>query len=220
MKFDFHFLNGLHEVPRFPGLESHDRGPFFRYYDRDTADLTKIVQSLDSLPASTSSPEHFARHVRRLCPGDAQSEAATQYVRDFASNGQLRPFDGLLGFSEGASIAANVLIEQQRSSSFGPFKCAIFISGTPPMRPADGEPYLADEMGEMIVTPTVHILGAKDPGRRGGVALFNLCTNGTASLYEHGQGHEIPKAPAITKKMAEQIREMVAHVAKNCQPET
>ena len=88
------------------------------------------------------------------------------------------------------------------------------------MRPADGEPYLTDKIKEMIVTPTVHILRAKDPGRRGGVALFNLCTNGTASLYEHGQGHEIPKAPAIIKKMAEQIREMVAHVAKNCQPET
>ena len=210
--FDFHFLNGLHEVPRFPGLEKHFQGPFFQHYAQATADINKVILALQSLPDPSSSPEHFARQVRRLCPGDAEPEAATQHVMNFASNSALGPFDGLLGFSEGASVVANVLIEQERSSLFRPFKCAVLVSGTPPLRPDNGRLYLTDETGERINTPTAHILGEKDPGKRGGLALFNLCTKEAASLYEHKQGHEIPKAPAITRKMAELIREMVAHV--------
>ena len=210
--FDFHFLNGLHEVPRFPGLENQFQGPFFQHYAQATADINNVILALQSLPDPSSSHEHFARQVRRLCPGDAEPEAATQHVMNFARNSALGPFNGLLGFSEGASVAANVLIEQERSSSFRPFKCAVLISGTPPLRPDNGQLFLADETGEIINTPTAHVLGEKDPGRRGGLALFNLCTKGAASLYEHKQGHEIPKVPAVTKKMAELIREMVAHV--------
>ena len=212
---EFHFLNAMHEVPPFPLLESQYRGPFFRWFPRDVVSITDIFASVKVQPTSPSSPEQWARQARRLCPGDAEIEAAMQYVRDHAYNSNLGPFDGLLGFSEGASIVANLLIDQQRSSSVRPFKCAILISGLPPLQPGNGDPFLADELGQIINTPTAHIIGAKDPGWLGSLALFNLCAEGTASLYDHKQGHEIPKVPAIVKKMVVVIREMLARVEEN-----
>lgn len=86
---EFHFLNGLHEVPRFPGLESHYHGPFFRYYGRDAADVTQVAYSMQSLPTLGSSPEDFSRNLRQLCPGDVNSELATQRVLEFARNSNL-----------------------------------------------------------------------------------------------------------------------------------
>ena len=35
-------------------------------------------------------------------------------------------------FSDGASVAASILIDQEQSSSFQRFKCAVLISGTLP----------------------------------------------------------------------------------------
>ena len=217
---EFHFLNGLHEAPSFPGLGNQYHGPFFQYYPRAVFDITSVILSMQALPASASTPEQFARQVYPLYPQDAESEAAIQHVMDFASNSELGPFDGLLGFSDGASVAASILINQERSSSFRPFKYAVLISSTLPLRPENEKPFLADEMGQIISTPTAHILGAKDPARRCGLALFNLCTDGTASLYEHGQGHEIPRLPATTKKMAELIREMFKRGGKEIQTGT
>lgn len=214
---EFHFLNGLHEVPRFPGLESHYHGPFFRYYGRDAADVTQVAYSMQSLPTLGSSPEDFSRNLRQLCPGDVNSELATQRVLEFARNSNLGPFDGLLGFSEGASVVASVLMDREQSRSLKPFKCAILICGAPPFRPGNEDPYLADVVGQIIQTPSVHILGAKDPGSCGGLALYNLCMNGTASLYDHGRGHEIPRVPAITKKMAGLIRDMIVRVEETGQ---
>lgn len=214
---EFHFLNGPHEVPRFPGLDCHYHGPFFRYYGRDAADVTQVACSMQNLPTSGISPENFLRELRQLCPGDVNPELATQCVLEFAQNSDLGPFDGLLGFSEGASVVASVLMHCERSRSLRPFKCAILICGAPPFRPGNEDPYLADVVGQIIRTPTVHILGAKDLGRRGGLALYNLCINGTASLYDHGKGHEIPRVPAITKNMAILIRDMIVRVEETGQ---
>lgn len=209
---EFDFLGGSHEVPGFPGLETHHPGPFFRYYGLDAADVTQVAFSMQSLSTSGNSPEDFSRKVRHLCPGDVNPELATQRVLEFARNSDLGPVDGLLSFSDGASVAANVLMNSEQCRSLRPFKCAILICGTPPFRPRNEDPYLADVVGQIISTPTLHILGVKDPGRLGGLALYNLCTTGTASLYEHGKGHEIPRVPAITKNMAKLIRDMIIRV--------
>ena len=215
---EFHFLNGSHEVPRFPGLESHYHGPFFRYYAPETADASQVAFSMQGLPSSGISPEDFLRKVRHLCPGDVKPELAMQHVLDFAKNSDLGPFDGLLGFSEGASVVASVVMDREGKPSLSSLKCAILICGVPPFRPGHHEePYLADVAGQIISTPTVHIVGAKDPGMRGALALYNLCEKGTALLYDHGKGHEIPRIPAMTKKMAMLIRDMIRRVEETGQ---
>lgn len=207
---ELHFLNGSNEVSRFRSLPSQYRGPFFRYYSSTAPEIAQFATLLPTISSSLGSVEDAARELRRLCPGEYESEAATKMVLDFAENSDLGLFDGLLGFSEGVSVAANVLIKQARNLLPKPFKCAVFLCNIPPVRSTNGDPYLADECGQMINIPTTHVLGEADAGRSVGLALLNLCATTTASLLYHKQGHEIARSPAIMKRMAKLISEMLA----------
>ncbi|EHA25420.1 hypothetical protein ASPNIDRAFT_42224 [Aspergillus niger ATCC 1015] len=71
--------------------------------------------------------------------------------------------EGLVGYSEGASIgAAYLLREQQREQETGRtrrIKCAVFLAGIPPVNSERGFIF-ADEREDMIDLPTVHVVGA------------------------------------------------------------
>ena len=209
---EFHFLNGPHEVPRFPGLDYQHQGPFYRYLDDGAPDIARLATVMQDIPSSARTPEDTCRVLGSLCDEKFNPQNAISHVLDFADNSDMGPFDGLLGFSEGAMVAAYILMEQERTLTQHPFKCAIFFSGVPPARGGNAGPYLADECGQLIKSPTVHFFGARDPGKHASVALANLCTSDNAVIYDHGHGHEIPRAPARTKRMAQIIREMVAAV--------
>lgn len=77
------------------------------------------------------------------------------------------PFDGILGYSEGATVAATVLLEEKkRFEEEGiprTLKCAVFFAGWPPIRTGGGDPILVDTDGEVIDLPTVHVVGSQDP---------------------------------------------------------
>lgn len=71
------------------------------------------------------------------------------------------PFDGIIGYSEGATVAATLLLhEQRRFETLGiptMFKCALFFAGWPPMTPELDQIALADETDLTISIPTCHI---------------------------------------------------------------
>lgn len=71
------------------------------------------------------------------------------------------PFDGIIGYSEGATVASTlVLHEQWRLETEGRepmFKCAVFFGGWPPLTPDLDGIVLADESDLMITIPTVHV---------------------------------------------------------------
>lgn len=202
---EFHFLNSPHEVPPYGALGSSHPGPFFCFYGDSYPDIGALLAKVQDQSASDSSPEERCRtlnleHVTSFTP-----QLAPKYVQEYAKTSDAGPFDGLLGFSEGASVAADVLLDQERTSE-RPFKCGVFFCGIPPYKPSSADMYLADECGEAIKIPTVHITGARDLANFAGSALKNLCSSENASAYEHSQGHEVPRAPAVTKRMATLIR--------------
>jgi hypothetical protein len=71
------------------------------------------------------------------------------------------PFDGIIGYSEGATVAATLLLhEQRRLETHGippMFKCALFFAGWPPMTPELDTIVLEDESDLTITIPTCHI---------------------------------------------------------------
>jgi hypothetical protein len=71
------------------------------------------------------------------------------------------PFDGIVGYSEGATIAGTLLLhEQMREREEGrvpKLKCALFFGGWPPMKPTLDGLVLADESDLMIEVPTTHV---------------------------------------------------------------
>lgn len=71
------------------------------------------------------------------------------------------PFDGIIGYSEGATVAGTLLLhEQLRAEIEGRepmFKCGVFFAGWPPMTPELDGIVLADQSDLTITIPTVHV---------------------------------------------------------------
>ena len=114
------------------------------------------------------------------------------------------PFDGIIGFSQGAALAATYLLRfsQEKPHEPLPFKCAIFFSGGVPidLRALDqGKISFIDPKltGTLLRLPTAHIWAHNDtvvPG--GGEMLSMLCDDLYKNVYIHGEGHAIPGARA------------------------
>ncbi|KAJ5247160.1 hypothetical protein N7468_002143 [Penicillium chermesinum] len=125
--------------------------------------------------------------------------------------------EGVMGYSEGAEIAATLLLEEQRrykeSGRIPRLKCAVFLSGWPPVEPVTGGCILADDFeDEVIKIPTCHILGAADPFLDGAMALYNMCDPDTADIFDHGGGHVIPRNRDVVHQVGEVIQEMISSV--------
>jgi len=93
------------------------------------------------------------------CFGNESAQEALNYLyRIMEDDG---PFDGVIGYSEGATVAATLLLhEQRRLETEGRepmFKCAIFFAGWPPMSPELDRIVLAGESDLTITIPTCHI---------------------------------------------------------------
>lgn len=86
-------------------------------------------------------------------------------------------------------------------------KCAIFFAGWPPVRIKDGRVHtlLADEHDEMIDIPTCHVVGCNDPYIHGAIALYGMCDEDMAILFDHGKGHTVPRDELTVKELAETI---------------
>lgn len=120
------------------------------------------------------------------------------------------PFHGVLGYSEGACIAATLLVSnQRRCEEYGvenTLSHAIFFSGTPPLDPDGGAPLLADRDGHVIAASTIHVLSASDPFLDACIALYNVCVEQNAKIFDHGKGHLVPREPRVVKELAAFVR--------------
>ncbi|KAK7745869.1 hypothetical protein SLS53_002587 [Cytospora paraplurivora] len=113
------------------------------------------------------------------------------------------PFDGVMAFSQGAGLAAALLIHQlqraPREAKLRPvFRCAIFFCGGVPEDPsavygAARRLMSFEEDGEVIQIPTAHIWGAHDHTYPTfGPVLSKLCSSSQRADFIHHGGHEIP----------------------------
>ncbi|PFH62220.1 hypothetical protein XA68_14499 [Ophiocordyceps unilateralis] len=112
------------------------------------------------------------------------------------------PFDGLMAFSEGASVAATLMTELARPDSQEPvpgIRCAVFFCGLPPLnlqlRQTDRPIALLDSAvdGVSVRVPTAHIWSSAgqvlpDAGRH----LAALCDPDTREELIHDLGHQVP----------------------------
>lgn len=120
------------------------------------------------------------------------------------------PFHGVIGVSEGASVAATLLAEDIQSckakQTRSDFRCGLFYIGAPAWS-ADGMRVLSgDEDGHIINLPTCHIIGATDVFKVGAEQLLKICNRDTALVINDPVGHRIPQDMPTNQQIADWIR--------------
>ena len=127
--------------------------------------------------------------------------------------------EGVIGYSEGAEIAASLILEEARrhreTGRMPLLKCAVLICGWPPMDPVTGKIILADDEfeGDMISIPTCHIVGAaiRSWTQRWPYTISVIQTS--ADLFDHGGGYVIPRGKDTISDITHVVRDMIVSVA-------
>jgi hypothetical protein len=180
----FHFLEGEVDSDPGPGIAGYYDGPYYSYY---------------RFPRSFSAED------------DDESEILEAYDLLYECISIHGPFDGVLGFSHGGTLAAGFLIHHAKMLPQEPplFRCAIFVNSLPPFRMHPGEYPVIDEVLEgYIQIPCVNVAGAKDPLFECSLALHRICGPQWSTFVVHGKGHDIPTDQKNVAIMATAIRKL------------
>ena len=154
----------------------------------------KLTKKTEIKAFFSSNDEYFKYYENTA---NSISLALSQLSRYIAEEG---PFDGVIGFSQGAALASTYLIQQAEQPS--PFRCAVFFSGGRPFDPqalAEGKAEWVEskDAKPLVNLPTTHIWGRKDTHfREASEVLSSLCDEGQREVFIHNQGHDIPGARA------------------------
>ncbi|KAI3002616.1 hypothetical protein CBS147346_5842 [Aspergillus niger] len=208
----FHFISGGNPATPPPESENYfGPPPHYRFVNYDGVGRAgDVLERIRQLPKGATAEDtmRVLSEEQEYMPGKSVKEALE---RLFGILDEHPEIDGILGYSEGATCSATLMVEEarraQQEGRKSRLKYGIFIAGWPPVR-FDGDrgsTLLADECEDMIDVPTCHIIGVNDPYVDGAMALYGVCDPDTAVMFDHGKGHTIPRDPKTLKELAEVI---------------
>ncbi|KAB5545804.1 serine hydrolase FSH [Coniochaeta sp. 2T2.1] len=221
----FTYTQGEHEVEPPVGWEHYfGSRPVFRFLDSSENDAFEALRRVRQLPRGLT-PEATLRLFEKkdsVVPEGFKDKfrAAMNRIRQVIEEDP--EIDAILGYSEGAMFAASILYEEHekwvkhkvpRRLKFG-----IFFSGTPPLAiEPDGSlvPKLADDCNSVIDVPTFHIFGSNDPLMYSAVALYNVCNQETAMLWDHGLGHLVPRDTVTVTELGDILHDVIFKADKS-----
>lgn len=176
-----------------------------------------------------SSPEDVMRALGKDWDGHwINHQQVMDYLYDTLDKNP--DIDGIIGYSEGAVMAASLILDEERKAQetgrARRIKCAVFFTGWPPLSPEE-DLVLADQSEYMLDVPTLHVVGANgnfdtpsldindilnisaDPYRYGALALFNVCDPDTAAMFDTGRGHTIPRSGQVIIELGNAVRDLI-----------
>ncbi|ORY18178.1 serine hydrolase FSH [Clohesyomyces aquaticus] len=201
-----------------PGFEDFFGGPpFFRFLaESQEPDAVDGLERIRDFP-SGASPEDTLRLFNPVGNTDglvATASHALEYLQDAVR--EKGPFDGIIGYSEGALVGGTLIMKEAEFRKKGDYnnhiKMAMFFGGWPPLKPDLRGMMLADETDLTVPVPTIHVIGSLDPYLDGSLALFNVCDPDTAVLFDHAKGHTLPRDKDTVKELCDVIRDMIADI--------
>ncbi|ORY63394.1 serine hydrolase FSH [Pseudomassariella vexata] len=215
----FKWTQGTNKATPPAGFEDYfGAGPLYRFIDFDGLESFDILEKIRDFPDGVG-PED----TMRLLMGD-KAPYVVENVQS-ALQDLLNTIDGdaeiagVLGYSEGATTAASLILEERRrwQEEGRPrrIKSAIFFAGWPPLLIEEGQAkvLLADECGEVIDVPTLHVVGCNDPYILGAMALYNMCDGDSAELFDHGKGHTVPRDSRTVRELIDAVGRLTAKCA-------
>lgn len=148
-------------------------------------------------------------------------------------NGEAGPFVGVIGFSQGARVAAGLLHEaQDNRKEDGPKKWLRFgllMNGSyPPLRQSSSRsttlPRLSEHLQRewnnqlegVIHTSSIHVHGSRDGALPLSRLLARCFDPNTATVLEYDNGHHLPVSDDDTKVIADHILRVYNESLREC----
>jgi predicted esterase len=107
------------------------------------------------------------------------------------------PFDGIIGFSQGATIACafmlNHICRNPLDPPFALFRYAVFFSGAGIMDVEGITCLEGTSTHPLIDIPSLHVCGEADKMYKDSLTLYKICNSENAELIPHKLGHTVPK---------------------------
>lgn len=160
------------------------------------------------------------------CVVDKIDESITSTMRADNQAGASGPWVGLLGFSQGARVAASLLMRQQRhnqnmSSSQGQNSCAseisslgyrfaVLIAGSGPLIDMCVGCDNTRPKSDLLQLPTIHVHGLRDPGIEMHRDLLHCCLSSTVRLVEWDGDHRVPLTTTDVSKVVAEIYDVAS----------
>ncbi|TVY16237.1 Esterase FUS5 [Lachnellula arida] len=229
---ELHFIHGPCQAFPPEGFEEYfGAAPYFRFIEgakaEDGSDDGDVLERIRNFPQGATAEDQMRELMYMGVSAtplpsaednekaeDSSAQKAIDYLYGIMKNEG--PFEGIIGYSEGATMAATLLLhEQHRYQTTGiptMFKCALFFAGWPPMNPDLDAIVLADESDLTITIPTCHVIGSLDPYLAGSLALYNVCDMDTAVLFDHAKGHTLPRHKDTVKELGDVLRTMISEI--------
>ena len=66
-------------------------------------------------------------------------------------------------------------------------------------------------MQDVIDVPSLHIVGSSDPYILGAVALYNMCNQNSAVMFDHGKGHTVPRDSRTIQELCDSIDRLASY---------
>jgi len=209
----FYFTHGTVPCTPPPGFETYfGPAPHYRFIDYDGIKSNDVLERIRDMPEGRTAEDV----LRELLPdGEADLKKGVEVALDalYQTMEEYGPFDGICAYSEGATVAATLILDEQRrweeEGRKPQIKAAVFFSGWPPLLPNSNQLLLMDDSDSMLEIPTCHVVGSGDPYLHGAMALFNVCSEDVSHLFDHGKGHTIPRDARTIKELGVVVRAMI-----------
>lgn len=215
----FHFVTGTDEMPVPRGLEGvFGAPPHYTFFMEWSVRYAEELIDVERIRELGDTPEDV---MRNFLPTHRPAAAKARYLEDIDRLNQViereGPFQAIFGFSIGALVAGNLILDNlRRSKAKGrecDFQLAIFACGLPPCNLEEGGGVLlADSHGQVFPMPTYHIIGSDDPLIDFSLALYNLCDQEKAIMFDHGKGHRLVWNPATVSALAEMLSRAIREI--------
>jgi len=184
---DFHCVNAPNEVDEAPGVAAYYGGPYLGWLEF---------------------PKDHGSNTGQALP-KAVLDSAMEYIDEIVEEDG--PFHGILGFSQGATMAFCYLHHRLRTRPFDPpfvpFACAIFISASGTAKDHSTLVEYISSTGRSITIPTLHVYGKEDVDSEAAMSMYQHCKQaGDSEFLLHQHGHPIPTDSDSVKQIVKAIK--------------
>ncbi|KAK7992133.1 EF-hand calcium-binding domain protein [Apiospora saccharicola] len=203
-EYGFVWIDGIHETTPPDGFQDYfGAAPWHRHVKFEASNFLKRMRQFPQEQSAEDSMRYLLAG-EQVIPAVSLTEALDRVFQILEDDPEIK---GLIGYSEGCMIAASLIIEEQRRrkehGTRRRIERAIFFAGWPPMTVADGQAQvvLSDASDAYIDIPTFHVIGCNDPYLNGSMSLYTTCDEDYAEMFDHGQGHTVPRDPRTMKEL-------------------